>query len=103
MKTYRMISFNICFILYVFKLVNRMVLPERSTTHLDHLLQKSLRYQHHKENYIQSMHEGNIPNGLQLKKKPAFEPVSSDFNDKWRTILYQAEKKSSAASLIRVR
>ena len=52
-KAYRMINFNICFILYVFKLVNGMVLRERSTTHLDHLLQKSLWYQHHKENYIQ--------------------------------------------------
>ena len=69
-----------------------MLLPERSTTHLDHLLQKSLRYQHHNENYIQSILEGIILNGLQLKKKPAFEPVFSDFNDKWRTILYQAEK-----------
>ena len=64
MKAYRMINFNICFRLYVFKLVNGMVLPERSTTHFDHLLQKSLRYQHHKENYIQSIHEGIIPNGL---------------------------------------
>ena len=70
-----------------------MVLPERSTTHLDHLLQKSLRYQHRKENYIQSLNEGIIPNVLQLNKKPAFEPVSSDFNDKWRTISFQAEKK----------
>ena len=69
-----------------------MVLLERSITHLDHLLQKSLRYQLRKENYIQIIHEGIIPNGLQLKKKSAFEPVSSDFNDKWRTILYQAEK-----------
>ena len=91
MKAYRRINFNICFILYVFKLVNGMVLSERSTTHLDHLLQKSLRCQHHKENYIQSI-QGIIPNGLQLNKKPAFEPVSSDFNDKRRTTLYQAEK-----------
>ena len=53
MKAHRMINFNICFILYVFTLVKGMVLSERSTTHLDHLLQKSLQYQHHKENYIQ--------------------------------------------------
>ena len=45
-----------------------MVLPEGSTTHLDHLLQKSLRYQHNKENHIQSLNEGIIPNGLQLNK-----------------------------------
>lgn len=69
-----------------------MALPERSITHLGNLLQKSLWYQHHKENYIQNIHKGNIPNGFQLKKKSAFEPVFSDFNDKWRTNLYQAEK-----------
>ena len=68
MKTYHMINFNICFILYVFKLVNGIVLPERSTTHFDHLLQKTLRYQYHKENYIQSLNEGTIPKGLQLNQ-----------------------------------
>ena len=92
LKAYRMINFNICFMLYVFKLVNGMVLYERLTTHLDHLLQKSLRYQHHRQNYIQSIHEGIISNGLQLNKKPVFEWVSSNFNDKWRTILYQAKE-----------
>ena len=45
-----------------------MALPERSITHLGNLLQKSLWYQHHKENYIQNIHKGNIPNGFQLKK-----------------------------------
>ena len=69
MKAYRKINFNVCFILYVLKLVNGLVLYERSTTHLDHLLQKLLQYQCHKENYIQSKHEEIIQNGLQLNKK----------------------------------
>ena len=64
MKADRMIICIICCLLYVFKLVNGMLLPERSTTHLNYLLQKLLQYQHHKENYIQSLNEGIIPNGL---------------------------------------
>ena len=35
---------------------------------LDNLLQKSLRYHHHRENYIQSLREGVIATGLTLKK-----------------------------------
>ena len=61
------IDIYIIYILYVFKLVNGMVLSKRSITHLDHLLQKKLlRYQDHKQNYIWSIHEGIISNGLQL-------------------------------------
>ena len=33
-------------------------------THLDYLYQKSLRYQHHRENYLTSMFEGWIPSHL---------------------------------------
>ena len=82
MKADRMIICIICFLLYVFKLVNGMLLPERSTTHLNYLLQKLLQYQYHKENYIQSLNEGIIPNGLLWTRKTTFEPVSSDFTDK---------------------
>ena len=35
---------------------------------LDNLLQKPLRYHHHRENYIQSLREGVIATGLKLKK-----------------------------------
>ena len=33
-----------------------------------------------------------IPLGLHLKKSPAFEPVTEDFNLKWDEILHDAEK-----------
>ena len=37
------------------------------------------------------MEEGIIPSGLKIKKKPAFQPVSEDFEAKWNSILYNAE------------
>ena len=51
-----------------------------------------MRYKHHKENYITNLEEGITPSGLQIKKKPAFLPVSEDFESKWNAILYDAEK-----------
>ena len=56
-----------------------MVLLDGLTLHLDHLLQKSLRYKHHKENYIRSLNEGIVPVVLHLNKKPAFVPVLENF------------------------
>ena len=38
------------------------------------------------------MEEGIIPSGLKIKKKPAFQPVSEDFETKWNSILYNAER-----------
>ena len=51
-----------------------------------------MRYKHHKENYITNLEEGITPSGLQIKKKPAFLPVSEDFESKWNATLYDAEK-----------
>ena len=61
--------------------------------HLERLLQKSLRYQHHQKNYEKSLETGIIPKGLKIKKVPPFHPVSEDFFIKWEEILYNAEKK----------
>ena len=46
-----------------------MVLLDGLTLYLDHLLQKPLRYKHHKENYIRSLNEGITPVVLHLNKK----------------------------------
>ena len=59
---------------------------------LDILLQKSLRYQHHYKNYEDIIALDLIPKGLQIKKGPAFEPTSKDFNIKWNNILRDAER-----------
>ena len=58
---------------------------------LDRLLQKSLRYKHHRENHIQSLEEKVIPSGLKINKKPAFVPISEDFMINWKNILRRAE------------
>ena len=71
---------------------NGMVLQGETLSHLDVLVQKSLRYKHHKLNYIRSLEEGIIPSGLKIKKNPAFQPVSENFKVKWNSILYNAER-----------
>ena len=46
-------------------LVKGMVL-EDGKEHLDYLLQKSFRYEHHLKNYEESLKTGLIPNGLSI-------------------------------------
>ena len=73
-------------------MANGMVVFDGST-HLGYLYQKSLRYQHHRENYLTSLLEGLIPSGLRINKRPAFESVSDEFENKWNSVLYDAEKR----------
>ena len=65
----------------------------RTLAPLDILYQKYLRYQHHHENYLQSMQYNIIPSGLQLKIKLSFNAVSDNFNEKLKTVIFDAEKK----------
>ena len=58
--------------------INGMVLFD-GEQHLEMLLQKSLRYEHHQKNYEKSLETGIIPKGLKIKNVPAFQPVSEDF------------------------
>ena len=74
-------------------MVHRMVIKNDGLLHLDLLLQKSLRYKHHKENYLCSLEHGIIPSGLKINKKPAFIPVLNDFTGRWNKILRSAEEK----------
>ena len=62
-------------------------------THLDLLYQKSLRYQHHWENYQTSLLEGLTPSGLQIKKCPAINSISDTFEERWNFVPYDAEQK----------
>ena len=50
--------------------------------HPDKLLQKSLRYKHHRINYEESLRRVVIPKGLRIRKDRAFEAVSDDFQIK---------------------
>ena len=88
-KVLRMIIF-ILIILY--HKVNRVVVFD-GNTHLDYLYQKSLRYQHHRENYLTSLIEGLIPSGLKSNKRPASESATDEFENQWNSNLYDAEKR----------
>ena len=95
MKVYFLIA-SVIYVLHIIILVPHsvygMVLQGGTLSYLDLLIQKSMRYKHHKERYIKSLEEGITSSGLQIKKNPAFLPVSKDFESKWNAILYEAEK-----------
>ena len=72
----------ITFIIFTFLLnkVHKMVYLD-GNTHLDLLYQKSLRYQHHRENYQLSFLERLIPSVLRIKKCPAINAISDTFEE----------------------
>ena len=73
MKDYHLINlFNVI----VMFLANGMCSKDgyHHISSLDILSQKSLRYQHHRENYFESFQQG-----LKLKKKPGILSASVDF------------------------
>ena len=61
------------FIPLIIYMLNEMVLKN------DLLFQKSVRYKHHKKNYLKSLEERIVPRGLKLRKESALTPVSEDF------------------------
>ena len=61
---------------------NKEMVYDGITLKLEHLMQKSIRYQHHHLRYKESLNNGLIPNGLKINKKPAIRPVSEDFFEK---------------------
>ena len=78
--------------IYFITVVKGMVLSD-GNSQLDYLFQKSLRYNHHRENYETSLRDGIIPPGLRIKKEPAFVPITDDFHNQWQSVLYDAEKR----------
>ena len=62
------------------------------TEHLDYLLQKSFRYEHHLKNFEESPKTRLIPYGLCIKKSVGITLVTEDFHRKWQQILYNADK-----------
>ena len=51
-----------------------------------------LRYEHHHENYKNSLLNNTTSYGLQLKKKGQIETVSKNFSVKWANVTYDAER-----------
>ena len=58
---------------------NKGMVYDGITVKLEHLIQKSIRYQHRHLSYKESLDNGLIP---KINKKPAIRPVSEDFFEK---------------------
>ena len=69
-----------------------MVIQDGEMPQLDIVLQKWLRYKHHRENCFQSWEEKVIQSGLKINKKPAFAPIVEDFMINLKNILRRAEE-----------
>ena len=96
MKEYPLITS--CLLIFL-AVLQRMVIENDGLSHLDHLLQKSLRCKHPKENYLHSLEHGIIPSGLKINKKPVFIPVSNDFTEKWSNILRREAGESAVRGI----
>ena len=89
-------TYMICKIIYIYihkiihvpQSVDGMVLQDGTFSHLDLLIQKSMCYKHKKTT---SRVLKKVLHHRDYKKKPAFLPVSKDFESKWNAILYEAE------------
>ena len=62
-------------------------------TKKDFLYQKSLCYQHHRENYQTSLLEGMTPSRLQIKKCQTINAISDTFEEQWNFVFYNDKKK----------
>ena len=58
----------IIYILLTISLVEGMSLMNDGTQHLKRLLHKTMPYQHHRQNYKESMRTEIVPKGLRIKK-----------------------------------
>ena len=74
-------------------MVNEMVVKKDLLSRTDILFQKSVRYQHHKDNYLKSFMKGITPRGLELKKRPAFAPIRKTLCQNGM-ILYLKQRKT---------
>ena len=84
--------FLITSIFLVIYSVNNMVFSGGLLLRLDLLLRKSIRYNHHTQNYEGSLFEGIIPTGLKINKKPAFQPISGNFHQQWDSFIRHGKK-----------
>ena len=62
-------------------------------THLDLLYHKSLRYQHHRENYQTSLLGGLTLPVFRIKKCSAINPISDTSGEQLNFVIYDAENK----------
>ena len=58
----------------------------------EHIYIKKLRHEHHNENFKESILRDITPFGLQIKKNPGINVISSDFMNRWNSALKVAER-----------
>ena len=78
---YHFITTILC-IIYTLHNDKGMVYDGGGTIKLEHLVQKSIRYQHHHLNYKGSLENGLISKGLKIKKQTAIKPLTENFFEK---------------------
>ena len=100
MKEDYLLITSIIYAIYAFYVDNGMNLNDGYTTKLGHLLQKSIRYKHHYENYKESLELDLIPAGLKIQKLPAITPIIPNFYSEWNEVLHKAEKELVNSLLI---
>ena len=61
-------------------------------SNLNLLFPRALRYEHHRENFRESLLNNITPLRLRIKKFPAIVPVNEFVHIKWHNILKNAEK-----------
>ena len=93
MKEDYLLITSIIYAIYAFYFDNGMKLNDGYTRKLDHLLQKSIRYKHHYENYKESLELDLIPASLKIKKLPAITAITPNFCSKWNEVLHKTEKE----------
>ena len=57
-----------------------------------HIYNKKLRYEHHNENFKDSILHDKTPFGLRIKKNPGITVISSDSMNRWNLALKVAER-----------
>ena len=62
-------------------------------TQLDLLYEKSLLYQHHRENYQTSLLEGLTTSGSRIKKRPAINAIFDTFEEQWNFVPLRCRKE----------
>ena len=69
---------------------------------IDLFYEKALKYQHHTENYKESLAQDITPFGLQSKKKTAIGAISPDFDNQWNKEYWNNGLKDAERKLLKL-
>ena len=61
--------------------------------YLKRTFEKKIRYEHHLENFKESIVQDITPFGLRIKKKPGIQFTSQEFIENWNLVLKKTERR----------